>query len=371
MLTNDIMNPRNKTEPEGIRISRRDFLHRAALGTVVLANPHLTSLFMKSKMGIVVHSYALRWHSSEPSKRYPGFSNAIELLNHCHEIGAGGLQVGIRDWTADFAKKVRDQREKLGLYLEGSISFPKTEEDLPSFEEEVQRAKEAGATILRTVCHGGRRYEVFDSLDEFEEFKIQSIRMLELAEPVVARQKMKLAIENHKDWRADELAAIVKNLSSEWVGVTFDFGNSIALVEDPMQVAETLTPYVFSTHVKDMGVDQYEDGFLLSEVPLGEGILDLATMADLCTKHNPEVTFNLEMITRDPLQIPCLTDDYWDTFPGVSGRDLARTLRDVKTNRKEQPLPRVSHLGAEERLATEEQNILLSLAYSKKSMGLG
>ena len=37
----------------------------------------------------------------------------------------------VRDWTADFAKKLRDKREKLGLYLEGSIAVPGKAEDVP------------------------------------------------------------------------------------------------------------------------------------------------------------------------------------------------------------------------------------------------
>jgi sugar phosphate isomerase/epimerase len=166
------------------------------------------------------------------------------------------------------------------------------------------------------------------------------------------------------------LVTALKQLNSEWVGVTLDFGNSISLIEDPMEVIETLVPYVFSTHVKDMGVEEYADGFLLSEVPLGKGILDMPKIIALCKKHNPAVTFNLEMITRDPLQIPCLKNDYWNVFDGVSGRELAHILSLVKNNKYESSLPRVSQLGAEEKLAVEEDNILQCLKYSTDRLGL-
>jgi sugar phosphate isomerase/epimerase len=196
------------------------------------------------------------------------------------------------------------------------------------------------------------------------------MQSLQLAEPVLRRNKAKLAVENHKDWRAEELAAAMKQLSSEWIGVTLDFGNSISLVEDPMEVVQTLVPYVFSTHVKDMGVEEFADGFLLSEVPLGKGFLDLAKIVALCRKHNPAVAFNLEMITRDPLEIPCLRSDYWKVFEGVSGEELARTIRMVKENKYGTALPRVSHLNVEERLAVEEENVLHCLAYSKEKLKL-
>jgi len=351
-------------------MDRRKFIVGAALGTVGMSFMNIPD-FMKSKrMGIVVHSYASRWNSKVESKKYPGFMNAMDLLEHSARIQAGGIQVGVTNWSQDFAKKVRDRREQLGLYVEGSIGLPKKPEDAATFEKDVISAKEAGATIVRTVSLGGRRYETFDSLAAFQEFKKSAIETLQRAEPIVRKHKMKLAIENHKDWRADELVTMIKQLNSEWVGVTLDFGNSIALCEDPMTVIKTLAPFIFSTHVKDMGVAEYEHGFLLSEVPLGKGILDLPAIVSICQQHNPDITFSLEMITRDPLEIPCLTDTYWHTFEKSSAADLARILQMVRKNTYQPSLPRVSQLTAEERLAVEEENILSSLAYSRDKLGL-
>jgi len=305
-----------------------------------------------------------------PSQKYPGFTNAIDLIDHCHKIGAGGLQTVVKEWTSEFARKVRERRESLGLYLEGSISLPGKPEDVAIFEQEVINAKEAGAVILRTVTSAGRRYEVLHSAKEVDAFKKSALTSLQLAEPVVRKHKVKLAIENHKDWRADELANALNKFQSEWVGVTLDFGNSIALMEDPMVVIETLAPFAFSTHVKDMGVEEYANGFLLSEVPLGKGFLDIPKIVAVCRQHNPGIKFNLEMITRDPLEIPCLKSDYWTVFDGVAGGELARTLRMVKQNSYKPRLPRVSQLSEEERLATEEENILECLRYSKDIPGI-
>jgi len=349
-------------------INRRSFLQQSMAGAAALSLSSLSRLVKDAPMGLVVHTYSHRWHSEVNSDQYPGFQNALDLLEHCHQIGGGGVQMGVRGWTQDFAGKVRHRREKLGLYLEGSIRLPKTTGEVADFEQEVSRAKEAGASVVRTVCLGGRRYETFDSLEAFQQFKQRSIKSLELAEPVMHRNQMRLAVENHKDWRAPELVAILKHLDSEWVGVTLDFGNSISLLEDPMEVVEALVPYVFTTHVKDMAFEEYEDGFLMSEVPLGQGTLDLPHIVALCRKHNPQIVFNLEMITRDPLKIPCLTDEYWATFPEVPGSDLARTLRMVKNLKSEFELSRISPLSPEEKLAAEEKNVRNSLAYSQKKL---
>jgi len=353
-------------------VDRREFLATTSKGIAAITLPliEVSAMSLEVPMGIVVHSYANRWQSKVASQKYPGFTNAIDLIEHCHKIGAGGVQVVVKEWTSDFARKVRDKREKLGLYLEGSISVPIKAEDVPVFEQEVVNAKEAGAVILRTVTSPGRRYEAFHSPQEVEDFKKRALASLQLAEPVIKKHKVKLAIENHKDWRADELVNALKKLHSEWIGVTLDFGNSIALMEDPMAVIETLAPFAFSTHVKDMGVEEYADGFLLSEVPLGKGFLDMPKIVALCRQHNANIKFNLEMITRDPLEIPCLKSDYWSVFEGVAGNDLARSLRMVKQNGYKPHLPRISQLSDEDKLAIEEENILECLQYSKERLGI-
>ncbi len=94
-----------QTHPVGMPMDRRGFIQKAALGAMALSFPK--KFFKVMPMGIVVHSYASRWNSKSESKKYPGFVNAIDLLEHCHKIGAGGVQVGVKDWTTDFAKKVR------------------------------------------------------------------------------------------------------------------------------------------------------------------------------------------------------------------------------------------------------------------------
>jgi sugar phosphate isomerase/epimerase len=326
----------------------------------------MASNFKSYRFGIVVHSYANRWKPKTESVKYPGFQSAIDLLEHCASIGASGIQVTLEGWTEDFSKKVRDRREKLNMYLEGSISLPKDDAGAAIFEEQLLRAKEAGATVLRSVCLNGRRYENFKTAAEFEAFKTQSIAAMQRAEPMVRKHKMKLAIENHKDWRSPELAAVMKEIGSEWLGVTLDFGNNISLLEDPNDVVKNLLPYLISTHVKDMAMATHPDGFLMSEVPLGNGIIDLPKIFGQCMQQNPNATLNLEMITRDPLKIPCLTDEYWATFQGVSGMELARTLRLVSKSSPTDGLPAISKLENDAKLEAEERNIVKSIEYVQK-----
>src|SRR5262249_15496213 len=120
----------------------------------------------------------------------------------------------------------------------------------------------------------------------------------------------------------------------------------------------------------DMAVEEYDQGFLLSEVSLGEGFLDLAKIVSILREARPETQFSLEMITRDPLQVPCLTAKYWAALEDLTGRQLARTLAMVRQHKPRRPLPRVTHLPRQEQLALEEKNVQACLAYAKKHLGL-
>jgi 3-oxoisoapionate decarboxylase len=358
------------------RISRRQFFATAAaaLATTSMASTPLMAHAptpARHPMGVAQATFAIRWKSETHSVAYPGFQSALDVLDHCVRLGAGGAQVGVGDWPADFAGRVRVRRERLGLYLEGQIRLPREAGEVDRFDRDVAAAKEAGATLLRTACLGGRRYEDFESLADFEAFKRNAWQSLEWAETVLRRHRARLAVENHKDWRIDEMITLMEHLGSEWIGVTLDLGNNISLLEDPMEVVERLAPYTTTVHIKDMAVKPYEEGFLLSEVPLGDGVLDLPAMVAICERHNPAATFNLEMITRDPLQVPVLTDAYWATFDRVHGRELARSLRFVASHPPAQALPAVTGKNPEERLAFEEENNVRSFAYAREVLGMG
>ncbi len=287
------------------------------------------------------------------------YRDTYEFLEHCNTLGAAGIQAQI---NGDLPK-LRARAEQLGMYLEALIGLPRNG-DPAAFENTVKAAKAVGAVCVRANA-GGRRYEDFDTLAEFQDFKARALRAIDAAVPIAERYKMPLAIENHKDWTLDDLVPILKSHSSEYFGACLDFGNSIALCEDYMQVAEELAPYAITTHVKDMGVEPYADGFLLSELRLGEGFLDLNRMFTLLRQHRPKINFNLEMITRDPLKVPCLTDRYWATFPQRPAPVLARALRVVEKEKRAEPLPRISQLPREQQLAVEENNVVACMEWSR------
>ena len=311
----------------------------------------------RTQMGVVIHSYGIR--------RFP---DPLEFLEYCRSIGAGGVQtsLGVRDDA--YAAKLDELMKKHKLFIEGSISLPREKADVERFTKEVQSAKRCGADVLRTVLMSGRRYEVFTTAEAFRTFFDKAKESLALARPIIEKHEIRMAVENHKDLLATDLVAVIKKLDSPFFGVTLDTGNNIALLEHPQETTELLAPLVFTTHIKDMGVEEYADGFLLSEVPLGTGFLDMHKIVTTVRKHQPKARLNLEMITRDPLKIPCLTPKYWATLETMPAKRLAEALALVRTKASKQPLPRMTGLTKDEQLKREDDNVRQSLRYASEKL---
>ena len=351
-------------------MNRREMLlTTAGLSASLMAGP--AGLFgqtaaEKKRLGVVVYCLGIRsrW---EKSRGQGDLSDPIRFLKYCHRLNAGGMQVplGIRDET--YTAKLRENAQVYGMFIEGILGLPHKEADVERFEAGVRTAKRAGADVARVVIIPGRRYERFGSADEFRQFAARGQKSLELAEPVAARHRLRLAVENHKDQRIPERLDLLKRISSEYVGACVDMGNSFALLEDPIEVVEAYAPWAFTVHLKDQAVREYADGFLFADAVLGDGFLDLPRMVDILKKAKPEIRLNLEIITRDPLKVPCLTEEYWATFADVPGRDLARTLRTVRASAAEH-LVEVSKLPPEAQVQLEAQNVMRCLAYAAKHL---
>jgi sugar phosphate isomerase/epimerase len=236
------------------------------------------------------------------------------------------------------------------------------------FTAEVRTAKRCGVQVFRTVLMNGRRYEVFNSAEAFRTFFEQGKQRLALARPVVEKHEVRMAVENHKDLQAPALLDLITKLDSPFAGICIDTGNNIALLEPPQETVELLAPHVFTTHIKDMGVEEYRDGFLLAEVPLGTGFLDLEKIVTTVRRARPEVHLNLEMMTRDPLKIPCLTPRYWATLENIPGRRLAEMIALVRAHAARKPLPRISELGKKEQLQREDENVRQCLRFAREKL---
>jgi sugar phosphate isomerase/epimerase len=319
------------------------------------------------RLGLVIHSLWNRWQGKHSSVQWPPLTKVEEVLDLSLEQGFGGLQTTVADWTGLTARAIREFSESHDFFVEGSIELPVSRGELDRFERQVRLAKEAGVTVF--CCYlGGRRYEDHAGLTSFKQYREWARERLGWVEAVLSRQRVRLGVENHKDFREEELAEVLGRLSSRAVGWCMDFGNNLALLEDAEAMLERLGPYLVTTHVKDMALQPDPVGFQMAEVPLGQGTLDLPGLIRRCEEANGQVRFFLEMITRDPLVIPCLEASYWRTLAGVTGEDLAAVLRLVRDHGAER-MERVAGRSPEAVCRWEDEQNRACLKYAREVLG--
>jgi sugar phosphate isomerase/epimerase len=308
----------------------------------------------------------------------PGFGHrnragGFDILEHCRSLGLGAVRMSLPSRDLDAVRALRKKIEGYGMRVIISLAPPRDDNAVAAYEAGVRAVSELGA-VTTHASFTQRRYEQFDTFEAFKASFEGHQKSVEVAEPILRKYKVKLAIENHKGWRAAEHVAWIKRLGSEYVGACYDFGNNIALCEDPAETLKLLAPVTIYVSFKDMAVAPYEDGFLLSEMALGDGILDIPGMVKTLQQKDPNMIFALEMITRDPLKIPVFTKKYWATFDDsyspLPGRDLARVLEIVRTSKPKVPLTTTAGLSPADALKLEDELINRSIDYARKNLAL-
>ena len=292
----------------------------------------------------------------------------IRYIEFCRGMGAGGLQAGFTTRLPEIRRKL----DELGMYYEGNASLPTTlDGDTAQFEASLLAAKELGATCARAVSRSlpdgtGRRYETFTSYAQFQEWQNTANAIILKVLPIAEKHKIALAMENHKDRLVDDAVAFLNTTSSEYLGTLIDPGNNMSLMEEPVETVTKLAPWVKATSLKDMGVAPYEDGFLLSEVVFGTGCTDQKALFEIMRKANPKINATEELITRDPLKVPILTEDYYRSFPAEM-----RARRDAwmaMVRDKQTALPTVSNLSPTDAMKAEENNHRATLAWGLENL---
>jgi sugar phosphate isomerase/epimerase len=142
-------------------------------------------------------------------------------------------------------------------------------------------ARRLGAKVMRIVG-GSRRTRP----ERWAVHKRQLGTMLKNVLGPAEEHGVVLAIENHIDLFADEMAELMTTIDSKWLGVCLDTANNLRMFEDPVTVAKTLIPWTRATHVKDVSVQRgnpREFAFWPS-VPLGKGLVDISAIIEMLRK---------------------------------------------------------------------------------------
>ena len=227
-----------------------------------------------------------------------GKSNIIDFIWKAAEIGFEGVELNIipgwgidkslgqvGDDTVENLDAIRDEIKKHNLYAEIDTNGT-SEKDM---KRALRVANHIGANVIRTYI----RFNKFDA-NLYEE----TVKDLKNIVPELKKYRIKIALENHEYETSEELVKIIKEVNSPWVGLHYDFGNSMMVWEEPVEAAKNMAPYTYCTHFKDHIIiedKEAEYGYVVCGVPIGEGNIDLEKCFQIMVESSPLERINMEM----------------------------------------------------------------------------
>lgn len=239
------------------------------------------------KIGIDSYCYHRYFGEIYPQQRDPGRRMTLEdFIERAHALGVDGVSLEscfIAPTTREYLSGIR---ERLDAYkmdrvyawghadgLEGGKNTAAYNEMIASLEH----ARAIGAPVMRVVGSSLMfRHEPHGPQIE------RLSRMFSDAVTHAERYGIRLAVENHIDFTADEILQLIGNVGSPFLGINFDTGNFLRLLDDPVKGMEKLAKYVYATHIKDLRVQKgaaADEWFFFSCTPVGDGVVDNLKLA--------------------------------------------------------------------------------------------
>ncbi|HOO56797.1 MAG TPA: sugar phosphate isomerase/epimerase [bacterium] len=154
-------------------------------------------------------------------------------------------------------------------------------------------AHEFGATTLR-VCGGvvipNMVHKPFHLVVNRKKEVEEVARRLKIFTNDASLEGLTVALENHTDYKVEEMLQIIHTVESEDFKVTLDTGNPIYHEEDPVETAIRLAPYTGYTHIKDMKFT----GPMLYSTALGKGDVNIPQIVEELRNRLYDGIFSVE-----------------------------------------------------------------------------
>ncbi len=318
------------------------------------------------KLGLNTYSYryATGLWDFVPRENVP--MSLDHLLEKAADLNLDGVHLAdarhLESFDYGHVSEVKRRADALGLYVELGTSGTNPDH----LQNVVRAAHVLGTRAVRTFAGRPRAA----SPRRMEEIISEAAGQLGEVLPVCERYGISVAVENHQDLTTAELLSLLEIVDSRWVGVCFDTGNPLALLEDPMESAQAFGPLIKTVHLKDYQLCARSDGFSLIGCALGDGVVDLRGIIDLLRAEAPGAALNIETYVGKQ-SVPALEDAYLRQLPEATAGALGAALRMVR----DRGLPREPALPVEqdapevEILAAEDDVVLRSVEWASSVLG--
>jgi len=268
---------------------------------------------MKMKIGIDSYCFHRFFGEGYPGQDEPeNIMTTDDFLEKAKELRVDGVSLEscfLPSFEESYLTELKAKLDAYGfdrVYAWGhpnGLERGQNEEAFKDMCNSISRAKLIGANVMR-VCGSSSAF-----LHEPHEPQIKAlITKFRKAMKVADEYGVKLAIENHHDYNATEILQIIEGVESPNFGLTFDTGNFLRLMDDPVSAMEKLAKYTFATHIKDLDVNRTacpNEWNFFSGVPVGRGLIDHTKLIKLLKDANYQGLLAIEVDYPHPDWFDC------------------------------------------------------------------
>jgi sugar phosphate isomerase/epimerase len=227
-------------------------------------------------------------------------------MSKTKELGGGVTQfIAPIKWEDTIIEDVKEHMAKTNNELElgapifgsvamkGSIIGDHKQEIREIVAAQIKAAKALGVSILRGA-YGKLKLEYTRYNKNYprkEHIKYVTDTLKEAAK-MFEDAGLYFALENHCDFTGREFAEIFSAVNSTHIGCTLDTANGFTVYCDPNEDIEYLAKYAFTTHIKDMLVQDFESDYGLIPYQargcaVGDGNVDVPHALELLDTQSP------------------------------------------------------------------------------------
>lgn len=239
--------------------------------------------------------------------------SVISLLSKIKKLGLNGIEFPYYRFYKNNKKTLKIKkilkRDNLFCIVDSDLEI-----DITQIIDLIPVAKKLNSKIIRIKASNVLASERWGENTDWKDKIKKIIRKLNSLKKILIKNKIKIAIENHQDFDSYELKNIIKKVGKNVVGVNFDIGNAFATLEDPMQFAKRLAPYIINVHIKDYKIYKCKNGITLNRCALGKGNVEFDKILTFLKKKCPKIKFSIELGALEARKILAGKKFFWKQF---------------------------------------------------------
>jgi sugar phosphate isomerase/epimerase len=257
-----------------------------------------------------------------------GLEGFIEIAR---DLGARVLEI-YEPWLKDMsAGDLRALAERLAaLDMVPIVSSGLT---MGPFDRALRAAEGLGAKVIRlgltsVLCGDRQALGV-----RWKELVADVRTKLQAYAPRAAAAGISLAIENHQDFRSEELIDFCLEAGAN-VGICLDTGNTFPVAEPPLDFSLRVSGFVRHVHLKDYRVQWTDEGYRLVRCAIGDGAVPIADiLAILAAVNHGDLTAVLEPGALEARHVRLFRPEWWNSYPPMTAAAFAACLAATRCNR--------------------------------------